>query len=128
VIKDLESQCVLVCLIKKKRIECVLFLSFRVFEVICIGISKDRRYSGYSIEFEESIEWLTALKRARVEHSLEFTISTWSSMFGTKAKVKVESRGSNLRVEVVSLFLYSKRGCELLERICRRSEETEGLY
>ncbi len=53
-------------------------------------------------------------------------------MFGTKAKVEVEveveSRGLNLRVEVVSLFLYSKRGCELLEKMCRRSKETEGSY
>ena len=45
-------------------------------------------------------------------------------MFVTKAKAKakveveVEDRGSNLRVEVVSLFLYSKRGCELLEKMC----------
>ncbi len=38
-----------------------------------------------------------------------------------KVEVKVEDRGSNLRVEVVSLFLYSKRGCELLEKMyCKR--------
>ncbi len=34
-----------------------------------------------------------------------------------KVEVEVEDRGSNLRVEVVSLFLYSKRGCELLEKM-----------
>ncbi len=53
-------------------------------------------------------------------------------MFGVKAstevEVKVESRGSNLRVEVVSLFLYSKKGCELLEKMCYKSEETKGSY
>ncbi len=42
-------------------------------------------------------------------------------MFVTKAKAKVEveveDRGSNLRVEVISLFLYSKRGYELLEKM-----------
>ncbi len=51
-------------------------------------------------------------------------------MFGAKVEVEVEveSRGSNLIVEVVSLFLYGKRGCELLEKMCRRSEETEGSH
>ncbi len=55
-IKDLESQCMLVYLTKKKRIEYMLFLSFGVFEVMYIEISKDRRYLRYSIEFKESIE------------------------------------------------------------------------
>ncbi len=51
-------------------------------------------------------------------------------MFGAKVEVevKVESGGLNLIVKVVSLFLYSKRGCELLEKMCHRSEETEGLH
>ena len=53
---------------------CVLFLSFGVFEVVCVGISKKGRYSRHSTEFEESIEWLAALKRARVEHSPESTV------------------------------------------------------
>ena len=51
-------------------------------------------------------------------------------MFGiikVEVEVEVESKGSNLRVEVVSLFLYDKRGCKLLEKMCRR-EETKGLY
>ena len=70
------------------------------------------------------MKWLATLKRARIKHFLGFAVSTWSSMFVAKAKaeaeveVKVEDRGLNLRVEVVSLFLYSKRGCELLEKMC----------
>ncbi len=41
-------------------------------------------------------------------------------MFSTKVKVevKVKSRGLNLRVEVISLFLYNKRGYKLLEKMC----------
>ena len=52
----------------------------------------------------------------------------FSAEVKAKVEVKVEDRGSNLRVEVISLFLYSKRGCELLEKMCRRSEEIEGSH
>ncbi len=70
------------------------------------------------------MKWLAALKRAGIKHFLGFAVGAWSSMFVTEVKakaeveVKVEDRGSNLRVEVVSLFLYSKRGCELPEKMC----------
>ena len=57
----------------------------------------------------ESMKWLAALKRARIEHFLGFAVSAQSSMFSTKAKAKVkvevEDRGSNIGVEVISIGL-----------------------
>src|SRR6266536_5588461 len=78
------------------------------------------------------MKWLAALKRAGIEHFLGFAVGAWSSMFVAEAEaeveVEVEDRGSNLRVEVVSLFPYSKRGCELPEKMCckrRLKDRTE---
>ncbi len=69
----------------------------------------EERYSRYLTLLLESMKWLAALKRARTKHFLGFAISTWSSMFDTKAKakveVKVEDRGSNLGVKVISIGL-----------------------
>ena len=91
----------------------MLFLSFGVFEVVCVGISKDGRYSRYSTEFEESMEWLAALKRNGIEHSPGFAVSASSLKlcYGVafeaevEVEVEVEGRGSNLGVEVVSIGL-----------------------
>ncbi len=110
----------------------MLLLSFSASDIRSVRGYACRDFEGrnsrHSTLLPESVKWLAALKRAGIEHFLGFAVGAWSSVFGAEVEVEVESRGSNLRVEVVSLFPYSKRGCELPGKMCRRSEETEGSH
>jgi len=41
-----------------------------------VSLEGGKVYSRHLTEFEESIEWLAALKRVRIKHFLGFAVST----------------------------------------------------